>query len=482
MAYNGFAFMSNRFRFSPSGWYVPENRTRALAIALVLVMAISLLDFWTPRQIGLGNLYFLAILISAGFLLPWQVVLMGLVCAALRESFNFLPKPWTEVIPRVGNSLVGYIGTGLFVHEVVANRQRVVESLARVQEEVQLRQDAEEQLRVLVETSPAAIMILDGEGMVLDSNQAADRLFGHDAGGMTGESIRDLLPVLGAVPMSDRTRQPFCTKIETRGRRRGGEVFPAHIWLSTYQTHAGGRLAAIVLDASEDLRDREEEGLHRLLSQSHIVAGAVWHEVRNLCAAISVVHANLRREDRVNESPDFQALGSLVDGLKNLASTELRPSSDTVSEEVDVGEVLEDLRIVVGGQYAEADAELRIEVADDLATVIAERYGLLQVFLNLAQNSLRAMRNVPERVLTVKAGMEQDRVVVRFSDTGHGVGDATHLFQPFQRGAEVTGLGLYISRAIVRDFLGELMHEPQEHGCCFAVVLNPVRVAVEAQV
>jgi signal transduction histidine kinase len=298
---------------------------------------------------------------------------------------------------------------------------------------------------------------------------------------MTGESIRELLPVLGAVPMSDRTRQPFCTKIETRGRRRGGEVFPAHIWLSTYQTHAGGRLAAIVLDASEDLRDREEEGLHRLLSQSHIVAGAVWHEVRNLCAAISVVHANLRRE-AVSESPDFQALGSLVDGLKNLASSELRPSADTISEEVEVREVLEDLRIVVGGQYAEADAELRIEVSDDLATVIAERYGLLQVFLNLAQNSLRAMRNTSERVLTVKAAMEQDRVVVRFSDTGQGVGDATHLFQPFQRGAQVTGLGLYISRAIVRDFLGELMHEPQERGCCFAVILNPVKVAVEVQV
>jgi two-component system sensor kinase FixL len=460
---------------------VPENRKRALTIALALVMAISLLDFWTPRQIGLGNLYFLAILISAGFLLPWQVVVVGLVCAALRESFNEIPKTWAGVIPRVGNSLVGYIATGLFVREVVSNRQRVVESLARVQDEVQLRQDAEEQLRVLVETSPAAIMILDGQGTVLDSNQAADRLFSHDAGGMNGESIQKLLPVLGAVPMADRTRQPFCTKIETRGRRRSGEVFPAHIWLSTYQTSAGGRLAAIVLDASEDLRDREEEGLHRLLSQSHIVAGAVWHEVRNLCAAISVVHANLRREE-VSESPDFQALGSLVDGLKNLASAELRPSNDTVSEEVDVREVLEDLRIVVGGQFAEADSELRIEVADDLATVIAERYGLLQVFLNLAQNSLRAMRNSADRVLTVKALMEQDRVVVRFSDSGSGVGDATHLFQPFQRGAQVTGLGLYISRAIVRDFLGELMFEPQERGCCFAVILNPVRVAVEVQV
>src|SRR5258708_1313859 len=159
---------------------------------------------------------------------------------------------------------------------------------------------------------------------------------------MRGSDIRRFLPVLGSVPMAERSRQTFCTKLETRGRRQNGEVFPTHIWLSTYSTHSGSRMAAIILDASEDLREREEAGLQRLLSQSHIVAGAGWHEVRNLCAGISVVHANMRREPLLGGSPDFQALGSLVEGLKNLASAELRPSSDTVSEEVDVREVLED--------------------------------------------------------------------------------------------------------------------------------------------
>src|ERR1017187_10811897 len=98
MAYNELLLMSNRFRFSPSAWYVPENRNRALTIAFVLMLAIAILDYSAPRQLGLGNLYFLAILISAGFLLPWQVVLMCVVCAALRESFNDLPKPLTAVI------------------------------------------------------------------------------------------------------------------------------------------------------------------------------------------------------------------------------------------------------------------------------------------------------------------------------------------------------------------------------------------------
>jgi signal transduction histidine kinase len=294
--------------------------------------------------------------------------------------------------------------------------------------------------------------------------------------------IGDYLPVLGSMPKGGAHRAPFRTKIETRARRADGEVFPADIWLSSYETHSGSRLAAIVLDASEELREREEEGLHRLLSQSHIVAGAVWHEVRNLCAAIAVVHLNLQRAGALGQSPDFQALGNLVGGLKNLASVELRPRRDTTAEEVSLQEVLEDMRIVVGGQFAEAGAELRLELSENLPSVMAERYGLLQVFLNLAQNSLRAMGGMPKRILTVQAGGEGDRVVIRFRDTGRGIPDPKNLFQPFQRGAEVTGMGLYVSRAIVRDFLGDLSHEPQPQGCCFAVGLVPATVPEEVQV
>jgi signal transduction histidine kinase len=63
--------------------------------------------------------------------------------------------------------------------------------------------------------------------------------------------------------------------------------------------------------------------------------------------------------------------------------------------------------------------------------------------------------------------------MVRVSDTGHGISDPEHLFQPFQEGAESTGLGLYLSRAMVRTFNGDLRYEPTPAGCCFALDLAP---------
>ena len=45
------------------------------------------------------------------------------------------------------------------------------------------------------------------------------------------------------------------------------------------------------------------------------------------------------------------------------------------------------------------------------------------------------------------------------------------------QGADGTGLGLYVSRAIVRSCRGELRYEARTAGCCFAVVLAPLAEA-----
>jgi len=71
--------------------------------------------------------------------------------------------------------------------------------------------------------------------------------------------------------------------------------------------------------------------------------------------------------------------------------------------------------------------------------------------------------------------------VIRFEDTGIGVASPEKLFRPFQPGAKSSGLGLYVSRAIMRSFGGELAYEARSQGACFAVVL-PLHVAAEEAV
>jgi C4-dicarboxylate-specific signal transduction histidine kinase len=109
-----------------------------------------------------------------------------------------------------------------------------------------------------------------------------------------------------------------------------------------------------------------------------------------------------------------------------------------------------------------------------LPRVDAERYGLLQAFLNLAQNSLRAVQQSPVRELSVAASSEGRKVILRFRDSGPGVASPERLFAPFQPGADGTGLGLYVSRAVVRSYGGDLRWEPGAAGSCFAIELQAV--------
>ena len=81
------------------------------------------------------------------------------------------------------------------------------------------------------------------------------------------------------------------------------------------------------------------------------------------------------------------------------------------------------------------------------------------------------MQNSGKKLITIRATVTSDRVLIRFFDTGPGIANPERLFQPFQQGADVTGLGLCVSRAIVRAFAGELHYEPAPSGSCFVLGL-----------
>ncbi|HEY6822884.1 MAG TPA: ATP-binding protein, partial [Steroidobacteraceae bacterium] len=64
-----------------------------------------------------------------------------------------------------------------------------------------------------------------------------------------------------------------------------------------------------------------------------------------------------------------------------------------------------------------------------------------------------------------------DLVRIRFRDSGPGVSNPETLFKPFHPGASSTGLGLYISRAVLKSYGGDLHVEPEAQGGCFVVQL-----------
>jgi two-component system, LuxR family, sensor kinase FixL len=448
--------------------YAPANRTKLLVAAGLMGTTIAAIDWWTEPYISLGFLYLFPIMIVGGFLSRKTIIGMSLMCAVL--DFSNLPKNETPV--HIVFSAAGFIGTGLFVSELIRNRRMTARKhLDELGDQMKLRRDAEEQLQILVESSPAAIVTIDLKGKILLANEAAQQLLAPAADPLQGQPITSYLPALQTVVQTQASRV-FRTALQCRGQRSNGEAFLAGIWFSTYSSLSGARLAAIVVDMSEDLRNREDLSLNHLLKNSRILMAAVAHEVRNLCSAMLVVHKNLSSVKELERNEDFQALSTLIQSLEKVSAMELRPSAAQNAGAVDLTSVLDELRVLIDTAYRESDMSTEWQVPEALPLVWADRYGLVQVFLNLAKNSQRAMQSTATKRLRVTATEEDSTVVIRFEDTGVGISSPDHLFRPFQRGADSTGLGLYMSRAIMRSFGGELVFEPRTRGCCFAIVLH----------
>jgi two-component system, LuxR family, sensor kinase FixL len=457
--------------------YAPRHRNALLFLAGILIIAIATIDFATQPYISLGFLYLFPIMIVGGFLSRTQTLVVALICAGLQEVFSNLPE--NQAVVRLVLSSTGFAGTGLFISELIRNRQIVLRHVEELEDQITLRKDAEEQLHFLVESSPAAIVTIDSTGSIILTNEAAQQLLAPGAEPLAGQTIRSYLPSLQTVVQTHLSRA-FRTTLQCRGQRSTGEAFLAGVWFSTYTTLAGPRLAAIVVDLSEDLRNREDLSLEHLLKSTRILMSAVAHEMRNLCGAALAIQKNLSRIKELDENEDFRALSTLIESLEKVVALELQPSPALVTIAVELTSVFDELRVLIDTAFSESAMEIEWLVEDTLPLVLADRYGLIQVFLNLAKNSQRAMQTTATKRLRVSTVEEAGTVTIRFEDTGVGVGSPEYLFRPFQPGAASTGLGLYVSRAIMRSFAGDLRYEARSEGCCFAVVL-PV-AAVEATV
>jgi two-component system, LuxR family, sensor kinase FixL len=325
--------------------FLQSSRTTALTWAGILITVIALVDWQLDVNISFGFLYLFPMLIVGARLTRWQIAGVAGLCTGLTEAFD--PFPWaTDVgMPRLILTFAAFLGTGLYGFASARSRRLASQHLEEIKQEMELRRHTEEQLEFVISSSPATIFTLDASGKVLLANDAAHRLLGVQKGKLQGQPIAQFFPALARVPPSSHDAPLFHTEMECRGRRLNGEVFLAHIWFSTYQTMAGPRLAAVVFDASEELRDRAEFNLQQVLTGSKVLVSALCHEIRNLCGAIAVVHSKVSRDRQLAFNEDFSALGTLVQGLEKMAGLELRQTTQPVAESIDLRSVLEELRM-----------------------------------------------------------------------------------------------------------------------------------------
>jgi PAS domain S-box-containing protein len=154
-------------------------------------------------------------------------------------------------------------GRGQLFRDAAGRPERMVGVCTDVTE----RKLAEEQVRLAVEASPAAMIMVDHEGRVIFVNATTERLLGYDRQEMTGMQVEDLVPER----FRDRHsgfRHGFHRDLQARpmgvGRdlfalRKDGAEVPVEIGLTPIETADGAIIVAAITDIAE--RKRVESAL-----------------------------------------------------------------------------------------------------------------------------------------------------------------------------------------------------------------------------
>jgi signal transduction histidine kinase/pSer/pThr/pTyr-binding forkhead associated (FHA) protein len=136
-------------------------------------------------------------------------------------------------------------------------------------------------------------------------------------------------------------------------------------------------------------------------------------------------------------------------------------------EETDLNGLVREVLELFAGRLKEVGARLETHLQDDLRSVPADPEGLHRALLNIVTNAIDAVEDRKNPLVAVTTLLEADgewvRILVRDNGVGIPPNKQPDIFKPFvsSKGAKGTGLGLAVSRKILREHGGDILLESQ---------------------
>jgi PAS domain S-box-containing protein len=355
--------------------------------------------------------------------------------------------------------------------------------------------EKERYLQAVFDNALDAMVIVDGDGVVVDANPAAERLTGGGPPGpsLLGRALRGMVMPERAAELTGAWSR-FLLERQLSGRTEiVATAGPRTVEYALVADVLPGLHLGIIRDVTELLGMQAALALADRLASMGTVAAGVAHELKN---PLAYVGANMEFVQEglaglaARRPEEARALAPLGEAVREALLGQQRMQVivrdlKTFSRDDDSPEAVADVHRVLEScvNMSWAEVKRRATLRKELRAVPPVRISdarLGQVFLNLLIN---AAHSIPEgdprhhEVGLATRPLEGGWVEVEVWDTGSGIPPEvrSRIFEPFfttKRPGEGTGLGLSICKSIVETAGGSIAVESEVgRGSRFRVVL-----------
>lgn len=322
-------------------------------------------------------------------------------------------------------------------------------------------QNAETNLRIMINQNADGILIIDHKGIIRFVNNAAESLFGRKKEELIGEAF-------GFAAVKDEI-----TEIEVI--QKGGEVVTAE--MRTVEIKWEGEM--VYLASLRDITERKkaEEKLKETMRMKSKFTSMVAHELRSPLGSIKEginlvlegLAGNINDEQRDlldTAKRNTDRLGRLINNVLDFQKMESGKMGVDIRKN-DINEAVLEVNKAMSLLATEKGLDLVADVDDSIPKVRFDKDRIVQVLTNLVSN---AVKYTEKGNITISTKQEDDTVHVIVQDTGMGIKaeDMEKLFCAFEQLDSTrdkkkggTGLGLAISKEIILAHKGKIWAESE---------------------
>ena len=347
---------------------------------------------------------------------------------------------------------------------------------AQVMEEARVREESEEQHRLIVGLTSSAILIGNVQEQILDCNTSTSRIFLYAMEELVQLTLPDLFPYKHAEMIRRMLAEDLHTGdqgLEIEGKRKNGTIFPAEITAKFFTAGGERRFAAYIHDVTD--RRRAEEALSYARKQESLgsLAGGIAHDFNNLfCGVLGNLDLALKLV------PNVSSLTTHLECIRDeiLRASELSQKMLAFSGkgrfamgQIDLNRLLEELRPQLAADLTK-QATMSFRCGEGLPRIEGDPVQIQQVVQYLVTNASEALGD-SEGIIDISTSIQDldpemirhsfpgqqlmpgPHVTLEVADTGCGINaeDLPRIFDPFYSTKFAgRGLSLAVAQGILR--------------------------------